>query len=443
MSNVKPVRRGRALLSVALAAGLALGGCSAAGSSPSVTSSSSGSEVSGNLDVRVYADWPFVKANAEAFMKEHQDAHITVGAIDNDTLRQSGGRMFTSNDAPDVVSYTVAQDLFGQWTKANALQPVDDVWKAGGLDAVTSDSVSTLVTAADGQKYAVPLGLTIAPVLFYNKALWEKAGATAPGSNHQFASLDEFNQALAKVKASGATPMAVTGGTLSQLIFNSTFASSCGASYDSIVENYKQGNNGSYSDPCIVKALSTFQDWIKNGYIEEGMPSQTQQTTQALFENGKAGSWVQGSWTPPVFEPSFEYDWALLPSLGSDQSPIAVAPDSFLIPAKAKNPTLAKAFIQYMVSKSTLEAGMGRVPAQSGLDMTKVTKGNAIEASLSDAATSSSSNVIAIWDTVAPATVLTALQSDVVPGLVNGSMTPEQAAAHLQSTLEQYKAANG
>jgi ABC-type glycerol-3-phosphate transport system substrate-binding protein len=300
-----------------------------------------------------------------------------------------------------------------------------------------------LVTGADGQKYAVPLGLTIAPIMFYNTALWEKAGATAPGSNHQFTSLEEFNQALAKVKASGATPMAITGGTLSQLVFNSLFPSSCGASYGSIAENYKQGNNGSYSDPCIVKALSTFQDWIKNGYIEEGMPSQTQQTTQALFENGKAASWLQGSWTPPVFKPSFDYDWALLPSLGTDQSPVAVAPDSFLIPAKAKNPGLAKAFIQYMVTKSTLESGMGRVPAQSGLDMTKVTNGNAIEASLSEAATSSSSNVLAIWDTVAPATVLTALQSDVVPGLVNGSMTPQAAADHLQSTLEQYKAANG
>ncbi|MEA4943824.1 MAG: ABC transporter substrate-binding protein [Propionicimonas sp.] len=441
MSTARGLHRGTFALSIVTVGALVLAGCGTATQTPAPAASES--SYAGELDVRVYADWPFVQTNAEEFMKLHPEANIKVGAIDNDTLRQSGGRLFLSNDAPDVISYTLAQDLFSQWVKAKAVLPVDDVWQANGLQQTTPESVATSSTGQDGQKYAVPLGLTIAPILYYNSKAWEQAGATIPNDKNLFGSLDEFNESLAKVKAAGLTPMAVTGGSLAPLAFNSLFPSACGDGYQAISENFTKGATASYTDPCIVKALSTFDGWVKNGYIEDGLPGQTQQSTQALFENEKAGSWLQGSWTPPVFTPSFEYDWALLPSLSAVESPLPAAPDSFLIPAKAKNPTLAKAFIGFMTEKSTLEMGMGRVPAQSGLDLDKVVKGNKLEAALAEAATSGSHNVIPIWDTVAPASVVTALHNDVVPGMVNGSMTPEQGAARLQAVVEEFRASNG
>ena len=55
-------------------ASLALAACG--GSSSGGGGQSGGDPFSGDLKVQVYGDWPFVKQNAEAFMKAHPGAKI-------------------------------------------------------------------------------------------------------------------------------------------------------------------------------------------------------------------------------------------------------------------------------------------------------------------------------------------------------------------------------
>ena len=426
-----------AVVPIAIGSLLALSACT------STTPSTSGDKFSGNLNVQVYGDWPFVKTDAALFMKAHPKANIKVGVITNDTLRSSGGRLFTSSDSPDVVSYTLQQTQMQSWIKAGALLPLDDLWKSADIASTVSKDSATQSTADDGHKYAVPLGLTLLPFGFYNTDLWSKAGATAPDSTtHEFASLDEFNSDLAKVKASGVTPFSAEG-DWSEYAFSSLIASSCGTTkYVDISTNWKKGADSApkYTDDCVIKAIDQWDSWGKAGYFPEGLASVTNAQDQALFDTQKSAMWLAGSWVPPVYTPKFNWDWSLLPSLGGGRSPIGTSLDSFLVPKGAKNPALAKSFISYLIEKSTLEGGMGRIPARTDLDISKVISTpvtQSIYAALPQATTAPA------WFTLIPPSVEAAFLQSVVSGSMTGSISSEDAAKALQAASDQYRSSLG
>ena len=417
------------------AAGLGLAGCSGGASAQQ-----NGGEFSGELKVQAYGDWPFVKQNAEAFTKEHPEAKITVGGITNDDLRQSGGRLFTSNDAPDVVSYTLQPSLMEEWIAAGALQPLDDVWEKAGLDKTVSETTASIATAADGKKYSVPLGLTQTPYLFYNKEAWTAAGAKLPNAKtHEFASVEEFNSNMELLKKAGKVPLSIPGSFI-EYTFNAPFQSSCGAKvYEEIAKNWKpEGESAKkYTEPCAVQAIDQLVAWAKAGYFAPGLESMTFEQSQTLFDTQKASSWIMGSWVPVVYEPkNFNWDWAMLPSVGAEPIAHGVGVDSFLLPAQAKNPQLAKSFIEFMVQKATLEDGMGKIPARTDVDLNKVIKSD-VEVSLAGAANSGPQ--VPYWSTTATVSQEQAFSQYVVAGAMAGKMTAEEAAQKLQDAADQYR----
>lgn len=431
----KPRRRGLQLGALVAVAGLALAGCTGGQSGDS-----NGGEFKGDLKVQVYGDWPFVKQNAEAFMKEHPEAKITVGGITNDDMRQSGGRLFTSNDAPDVVSYTLQPSLMEEWISAGALTPLDDVWDKAKISDTVSKTTSDIATASDGKKYSVPLGLTQTPYIFINKEAWAAAGATLPDpTTHQFASVDQFTANLELLKKAGQVPLSIPGSFI-EYMFNAPFQSSCGTQkYEEIAKNWKPGGESAakYTEACAVKAIDQLVSWGKAGYFAPGLDSVTFEQSQTLFDTKKAASWIMGSWVPPVYEPkSFTWDWAMLPSLGTAPTAHGIGVDSFLVPAQAKNPELAKSFIQYMIDKGTLESGMGRIPARTDTDLSKVMTSK-VEISLADAA--AKGDQVPYWSTTATVSQEQAFAQYVVAGAMAGKMSAQEAAQKLQDAADQYR----
>jgi ABC-type glycerol-3-phosphate transport system substrate-binding protein len=186
-----------------------------------------------------------------------------------------------------------------------------------------------------------------------------------------------------------------------------------------------------------VKAIDELVKWSKAGYFAPGVDSLTFEQSQTLFDTKKASSWIQGSWVPPVYEPkNFQWDWAMLPSLGSEKTAHGIGVDSFLVPAQAKNAALAKSFIQYMVQKSTLEGKMGRIPARTDVDLTKVMESK-VEVSLADAANKGSQ--VPYWSTIATVPQEQAFTQNVVAGAMTGKMTAKEAAQKLQDSADEYR----
>lgn len=434
MAHIRHSNRAWTAVPVAALTVLALTSCAGG-------TATEGGEFTGDLNVQVYGDWPFVQKAAEAFMDEHPDANIKVGGITNEQMRAGGGRLFTSDEAPDIVSYTLQSAYMEDWIAAGALLPLDDVWEDSDLASAVSQTTVDLATASDGNKYAVPLGLTLLPYVYYDTEQWAEIGGVAPDSTaHTFASVEEFTASLQKAKDAGLTALSVPGNPFTEYLFGSLFQSSCGTDlYTEISLNWQQGNDGDaqYTEQCVVDALQQLSDWAADGYFAQGLDSLTFEQSQTLFDSQKAPTWIMGSWVPPVYEPTdFTWDWALFPSLGDEPTAHGVSLDSFLVPAGAKNPELAKSFIEFMVSKEQIENGMGRVPAREDVDLSKV-----IESPLltSIVETLVDSPQAPGWFTMLPASVEQEFSQAVVSGAMTGSVSPADAAAALQAAADEYR----
>jgi ABC-type glycerol-3-phosphate transport system substrate-binding protein len=106
------------------------------------------------------------------------------------------------------------------------------------------------------------------------------------------------------------------------------------------------------------------------------------------------------------------------------------------VPARAKNPPLAKSFISYMIQKDTLESGMGRIPARTDTDLSKVIKSQ-LEISLADAAAKGTQ--VPYWSTTATVSQEQAFAQNVVAGAMTGKISAQDAAQKLQDAGDQYR----
>jgi maltose-binding protein MalE len=341
---------------------------------------------------------------------------------------------------------TYSKELMLQWLQAGAVVPLDDVWAADGLQAVTASAFTKMVTEADGKLYSAPLGLTITPTNFYDTAAFTKAGVTAPSNaTRSWASVDEWNSNLDKLKAAGypQTWSMFGDNVLFEIPFGQAVASTCGGStFVALGNNWLKtapADSPKYTDQCVVDGLKVIKGWVDKGWTPKGYPAVDYAKTQTLIESGQAALWQSGDWAPPVWKPSFTYDWVAYPDAKGAKPEMGVGLDSFVVPSGSKNQPAAKAFIAFMLTKSELETGMGRVPARTDVDLAKVIGNNPVEISIAQSI--SNFDTVPLWGLAVPTAVQDATYQ-AYQGLIDGSTAPDAVAKAIQDAIEAYKAAH-
>ncbi|MEV0897230.1 extracellular solute-binding protein [Actinoplanes sp. NPDC049802] len=189
--------RRRSLWSAVLIAGLALAGCGSA--------TDSGKSSSGSADKLVVWDWKsgepsaasyIEKAKAD-FAEKHPDVTVEFVAQPFDQYYTLLGAAIQSGKGPDVMLFNGGGQIRD---RVDALVPLDeflaeDKQRLAGWDAFTKD----------GKTYAGPVTLQGHP-LYYNKALYEKAGLdpAAPATTW-----DEFVAGCGAIAKAGADCIAL------------------------------------------------------------------------------------------------------------------------------------------------------------------------------------------------------------------------------------------
>lgn len=447
-------RRLAAAIGTGAALALALGACSGTPAetqgTPSgspATSQTGGSDdgLAGEIEVRVYADWEFVQTYADQFMAANPDVKINVTGLDSDWLREQAGRVFLSSESPDVISWTLSAELYDAWAAAGALLEMQDVWDAAGLTGNVPDSAVANSQTSDGGLFAAPLGLTITPLMYLNTQKLPAEVAATISETHEFASIDEFHSVMDHLLAQGDEPAISTSGQIADIFFSWTLLNTCGADvYNAMSLNWKPGGESApkYTDACGVEAIRILQEWVEKGYFPQGLPAINQEQSQALFETERSGAWLQGSWSAASAKPPFDWTWTTLPSLEAGRTEAFMGGlDSFLIPSGTEAPDVAKAFVAYMLSKETLEGGMGRVPIRTDLDLEKVIPDAPLSREIANAV--AGRDQIAGWSHLVPVPVLNAYSQTVVEGVMLGQGSAEDAAATIQRAADQFRADNG
>ena len=199
-------------------------------------------------------------------------------------------------------------------------------WKkfipAAFIDAVTRN----------GKVYAVPVNIHGQNWMWYNKAVFDKAGAMPPGN------ASELIAALDKIKASGAIPLALGGQKWQEKsLFNSIMASQSKDLYAAFYSKHDAATVASADFRAVAEAYGKLR-----GYVDQGSPGRNWNDATAMVISGKAGVQFMGDWAKGEFiganqTPGKEYGCAVMGQgyvMGGDVFVFAASTDAGIVAAE-------------------------------------------------------------------------------------------------------------
>lgn len=249
---------------------------------------------------------------------------------------------------PDSFQVHGGAELIDTWVQTNFMQSISAVWQAEGLDTVMPKDLKTIVSSG-GQVYSVPANVHRGNVLWYNKALFAKAGITSvPGT------WDEFFAAAEKLKAAGITPLALGDKDkwAAAHLFEDILLAHLGAA------GYRGLWNGTtpWTGAKVKAALEAYARVL--AYVNSDHAAHTWDSADQLLIDGKAAMNVMGDWADGYFiskgwKAGQQFGWAPAPGTAGT---FVVVTDTFGLPKKAPHQTNAENWLRVVGSKAGQEA---------------------------------------------------------------------------------------
>ena len=324
-----------------------------------------------------FTDGPeMVEQLVAAFEAKHPQVTIEPQYTEFSDYTKSIKLTMTSDSPPDIAQYSVAmKDLIGTG-HILGLDAYRDAYgwtekfPPNGLNQLTSDETGKV--AGTGSLYGVPAGLSLTGV-FYNKQLAAQAGITAPPRT-----LAEFEQALAKARDAGLTPLAV--GALDSGALHLWAALLNVMMPTQEYRDWVNGQpNGSLTGPAALAATEKVAEWARNGYVAESANGTGQAQSTAAFASGDSVFLMNGNWAAAQIAAALGEGagFFLMPGQTPDQpatgSGFSV---SYTISQASQHPDVAAAFLDFLASPEAaaiesaggfLPPNVDAAPAQTGV----------------------------------------------------------------------------
>ena len=419
------VKLGGWVLGAIAAAVLVFSGCGGDDNDSNASKSASGKQVT--------IDWWHIQNNdplksiwegaAKEYMASHPNVKINITVLENEAFKT---KLTTTMQAGKV------PDIFQSWG-GGTLKEQADAGLVQDITEPTKSWIGTLNDAAvglyqiDGKQYGVPFNLGMVG-LWYNKALFKKAGISDPP-----ATWDDFLADVQKLKAAGITPLAVGEKDKWPGMFWWANLSLRVAGKDAMTQ---AGEDGSFDSEGFVKAGDELKKLIDLKPFQDGFlaaPWDGAGGEAATMGNGRAAMDLMGQWAPSTFAANTKdkkgpaVGWFPFPTVGGGAGSADEqfgGGDGFAIGKDA--PPEALDFVKFMLSKEIAN----KAGASGGL--LPVTKGT--ESSVSDP------NMKAVLDTrgkaasvqlyldQAYAPAVGQAVNDAVQGLFAGKSSPQDVA---------------
>ncbi|MFE2912245.1 ABC transporter substrate-binding protein [Kitasatospora indigofera] len=300
------------------------------------------------------------KALGEAFHAKYPNITVDFRYTAFDDYNKSLNLALSADDGPDLALL----NKLGTTVDDNLLRSLDPYAKAYGWDKTYPAAELDQWRATDdgrqlgtGHLWAAPAGFSLVG-LYYNKDQASRLGITPPTNRAQ------FDAALDKAKAAGVLPIQMgnlQGG--SSFGFQSIVDSVDGAAES---RDWVNGKNGStVNTPGGREAADTLLNWATKGYIPDGANGTGLVASVANFTKGQGLFFFDGSWDAPVIEKGMPGNAGFVAFPGSDGSTTGIGTSSaYGIPAKAKNPDVAAAFLDFMNTEEAaqIELDTGFLP---------------------------------------------------------------------------------
>lgn len=303
-----------------------------------------------------------------------------------------------------------------------------------GMENFSDVAKSAWQTDDGATTFCVPMASVIHGFM-YNVDIFNELGLEVP------ATVDEFMAVLQTLEESEYIPLAM--GTADQWE-----AATMG--YQNIGPNYWKGEEGrlallsgegKYSDQPYVDTFAALASWAP--YLPDGYEAVKYPDAQSLFTLGQAAIYPTGSWEISVFEPMIDFEMGAfpppVPNEGdtcyiSDHTDIALGMN-----ANSANPEAARTFLEWMTSQEFAELYTNQLPGFFTLSSHAIEVENDLAReflSWRDQCEETIRNSYQILSRGEPnlENELWRLSAEVM----NGNVTPEEAAAEIQQGLDSW-----
>jgi raffinose/stachyose/melibiose transport system substrate-binding protein len=319
---------------------------------------------------------------ADLFMKKYPDIEVQIdvaGGAETE-YKPNFPQIAISADRPDAAWYWVDGRQYQDLVAANALESVDDIWAAEGLEKAYGEAIRTKYTSPDGKHYAICQDIVWYPQVYYNKAIFDKVGVKPPANGLAYESLDEWYGVCDKIRKAGYEPVTVGGkegwriGHAHDALLQRMIPQDL---LDDLYNNWRPGSTpkAKYNGAEWTAVDKMLKEWYDKGVFAEGDLGRNYAEGRALFVQKKAAMYQDGNWAVSILRseaPDIEFGWMLYPQVKPEIKPkfLIYGGDGDMIPKAPKDLDAARKWISFIASLEYQTAmakatELGTVPART------------------------------------------------------------------------------
>jgi raffinose/stachyose/melibiose transport system substrate-binding protein len=299
------------------------------------------------------------------FKKAHPGVTVQFSLKSFNQMQQNASMILNSSNVPDVMEYNKGDATTGLLSKEGLLTNLTSEAAKYGWDKILTPNLQETAkydsrgVMGSGNWYGVS-DYAEYLMVYYNKSMFAKYKIPVPTT------FDQFTAAMDKFVKAGITPLANAGDDYAAMQYLYELELSKATAQDvSDYERYTGPVN--FSGAAWTYAASTFQDWVKKGYIAKNSVSMTATQMGNDFETGKNPMMVSGSWWYGIFESGIKnFQWGTFLWPGNKLDP-GSGGNLFVVPQNAADKQLAYEFINDTLQPDVeaLLANNGAVPVSA------------------------------------------------------------------------------
>jgi raffinose/stachyose/melibiose transport system substrate-binding protein len=293
--------------------------------------------------------FPLPKALTDEFTAQHSNVTWEIREDQFAVITQNAPRVL-ADDPPDLMRLPQLSEL----VKDDLLKNLDGYAEAFGWDQWPPSQLEQLRLGeggrprGEGSLYGMGLNFSLTGV-FYNKALAEQIGMTSAPT-----SLAEFDDALAKAKDAGITPIVqFNGGATGGFAFPVQNLMAAYGDPAPINDWIFQQDDATIDTDSNLEAVEHLDSWIKAGYFDSDANAMDYAMMMSKFIAGDGLFMFNGDWESGNLDKQMpgEAGFFLFPSADEGGTLATMsAPLTFGIGAEAENADCAAYFLDWVAT---------------------------------------------------------------------------------------------
>ena len=390
-----------------------------------------------------------VQLLARRYVEHNPHVRISVDGMSEEKYQQALD-LFASGLTPDVAWLRCTPAYgFHRMVESKVLVPLDDLYKQEGWLDIFPQGVLDFQRQRDKHLYSVTLSLTWAPIVYYNKATFDRLKVEPPKT------WDDLYALAATLREAGLQPLVMDYNAALLSRFPEAMQIRCWTSdqYRYMPLKWRQdappeADKYHWTDHDSVRIYSYTRAMVDRQVLVDGFETLREQAkARELFVAGKAAMYQAGSLEAKAAgvgkETRFQVGYFYYPPIRADKPEKvgAWAADGLVVPARGANLDEARRFVAWAFRTPQAAAysqTVGLPSVRTDL-LTKLYGDSLTPMQLDLAEDAIASGAPALSETLcSPAYYEAAAKS--VDLMLAGGMAPEEAAGWLQGELEEIRA---